>query len=127
MLVHVSRLVHTCVSTRAGYHLEVQVRDCGGSGGNEVALSGVRDFVMYSFQGAVLDEEFGRRARFRLPLTSLSLSKAFGLIESCVVRLGIEDYGLSQSTLENVFLSFARQETKRVGGEEAEGAEEEEV
>lgn len=114
--------VHTCELTRAGYHLEVQVRDHGRSGGNKAALGGVRDFVMHSFPGAVLDEEYGRRARFRLPLTSLSLSKAFGLIESCVVRLGIEDYSLSQSTLENVFLSFARQETKRVvgGGEEEE-------
>ena len=113
-------------SALAGYRFEVQVRDCASSAGNKAALRFVCDFVFSSFPGATLDEEHVRRARFRLPLTSLSLSKAFGLIESNVVRLGIEDYSLSQSTLENVFMSFARQQTRRVVDKEEEEVEKDE-
>lgn len=43
--------------------------------------------------------------------TSLSIAKIFALIESNKEALNIETYSLSQTTFEQVFLSFARKQT----------------
>lgn len=45
---------------------------------------------------------------FYIPLSSIKWSQIFGLMESNRDRLNIEDYSISQTTLEEIFLEFAK-------------------
>ena len=62
-------------------------------------------------------EDFGGRLRVALPKSTAQgpvlLSRLFGEIQRARDRLGIIDYSVSQTTLEQVFLSFARHQVQR--------------
>lgn len=45
-----------------------------------------------------------------LPFSDATWSKLFGILESGKKQLHIETYSLSQTTLEQIFLSFTRQQ-----------------
>jgi ATP-binding cassette subfamily A (ABC1) protein 3 len=60
-------------------------------------------------QGAVLGEYHAGRMKYQLPRQNLSLSSIFASIESSKARLGISDYCISQSTLEQIFVAIAKQ------------------
>ncbi|GBG84246.1 hypothetical protein CBR_g38217 [Chara braunii] len=83
-----------------GYHLELR--------SDEERVSSVKTFVETEFTGAILEEEHGERLKYQLPIEGLSLSQVFGTIEDQKERIGIDDYSVSQSTLEQIFLLFAR-------------------
>ena len=55
-------------------------------------------------------QAFGGKLQFLLPMMSVSLSQVFAAIELSKKSLRIEDYSLSQTTLEQVFIGFARQQ-----------------
>eukprot|EP00850_Spirogloea_muscicola_P017011 SM000142S00525 [mRNA] locus=s142:89468:101029:- [translate_table: standard] len=74
------------------------------SAGDTAAL---HDFVSAAFPGAFLEEGYSGRARYRLPREGLSLARVFRDIEAARGRLGVEDYSVSQSTLEQVFLALS--------------------
>ncbi|KAL9700793.1 hypothetical protein quinque_004234 [Culex quinquefasciatus] len=66
----------------------------------------VKQFVEEKFTGAVLKEEYLDSLSFHIPRTDQRWSAMFGLMESSRERLGIEDYALGQTSLEQVFLYF---------------------
>eukprot|EP00898_Chlorokybus_atmophyticus_P008904 jgi/Chlat1/9014/Chrsp94S08294 len=82
-----------------GYHLEIK------------AAGDVRAFVKDTFPSATLVEHHGERVKYQLPMKNLSLAAVFRAVESNRVALGISDYAVSQSSLEQVFISFAKQQT----------------
>lgn len=45
---------------------------------------------------------------FYIPLTGVKWSRIFGLMESNRDELNVEDYSVSQTTLEEIFLEFAK-------------------
>jgi len=45
---------------------------------------------------------------FKIPNTQVKLSKTFRILRKMCVDQEIKDFSLNQSSLENVFLSFAR-------------------
>lgn len=45
---------------------------------------------------------------FYIPLQDLKWSEIFGIIESHREELHVEDYSISQTTLEEIFLEFAK-------------------
>ena len=47
---------------------------------------------------------------YSIPKTDLKLSRMFGLMEIAKQKFDIEDYSLSQTSLEQVFLAFAKQQ-----------------
>ena len=90
-----------------------------------VAISNLKQFVDENFSNAVIVDEHGSMINYEVPRSSISkLSEAFRLLESNKQKLGIEDYSLSQSSLEQVFLKQIRptnaestlQEQERIGG-----------
>jgi hypothetical protein len=94
-------LISVCKLHR--YHLEIQAGlKAPGS------VPAVKAFVATTFPGGLLEEEHGGRLKYRLPMEGLSLSQVFGAIETKKGELAIDDYSVSQSTLEQVFLSFAK-------------------
>ncbi|XP_053437443.1 phospholipid-transporting ATPase ABCA7 [Nycticebus coucang] len=67
------------------------------------------DFVAAAFQGSELREAHGGRLRFQLPLGErCSLAHVFGELATNGAEHGVEDFSVSQTTLEEVFLYFSK-------------------
>ncbi|XP_034472561.1 ATP-binding cassette sub-family A member 3 isoform X2 [Drosophila innubila] len=68
----------------------------------------VKKFVQQKFPQAILQEEYQGMLTFYIPLNGIKWSKIFGLMEQSRYELNVEDYSISQTTLEEIFLDFAK-------------------
>jgi ABC-type multidrug transport system ATPase subunit len=71
-----------------------------------------QDVTVYlnkNFKEVKIIEEFTGRIRYKVNSDNLRLSQVFDLLEAAKKDLGIKEYSVSQSSLENIFLSLARQ------------------
>jgi len=91
----------------AGYTLEMRVK--------EVHAAAADEFVMKAFPGAVVSERYGGQLRYDIKRSDLKLSEMFAKLEAEREALSIEDYALSQTTLEKVFLQFAAEQEEETG------------
>jgi len=85
-----------------GYQLDVKI-----------PLRKVNDFkgfLQENFGDCALVEEHYGRLTYRMPLSEVSLSHIFRIFETHKDELEIEDYSLSQTTLEQVFINFAKKQ-----------------
>ena len=57
---------------------------------------------------SIFREEYQGILTFYIPLSSIKWSEIFGLMEANRDALNIEDYSISQTTLEEIFLDFAK-------------------
>ena len=73
-------------------------------------------FFNQHFTGAQLVERQGSKLRFRLPVAVMPVADAFELMQSNKDRLGVHEYSLSQTTLEQIFNQFAAQQEEETGG-----------
>ncbi|XP_008325095.1 ATP-binding cassette sub-family A member 1 isoform X1 [Cynoglossus semilaevis] len=85
-----------------GYTVTVRV------GGSPPALKPVEDFVEQTFAGSVLKEKHHNTLQYQLPYTPGALANIFSQFISHQQTLGVEDYSVSQTTLDQVFVNFAR-------------------
>nr|XP_043888228.1 phospholipid-transporting ATPase ABCA1-like [Solea senegalensis] len=85
-----------------GYTVIVRV------GGSPPALKLVEDFVQQTFAGSVLKEKHHNTLQYQLPYAEGALATIFSQFTSHQQRLGVEDYSVSQTTLDQVFVNFAR-------------------
>lgn len=60
-----------------------------------------------SFANAILRERQGRKLRYEIPTKGVSISSVFATIEKYKDEFKIDEYGVSQTSLEQVFNSFA--------------------
>ena len=84
----------------------------------EDVASALNNFLRASFHGTEVVERHERTFRFRLPSTS-SLGVVFERLERSRLDLGVEEYGISQTSLEQIFNEFAskqEEETTLVRG-----------
>ncbi|KAF3837016.1 hypothetical protein F7725_004480 [Dissostichus mawsoni] len=105
----------TCVfSSRFGDGYTVTVR----VGGSPPVLKPVEDFVQQGFPGSVLKEKHHNTLQYQLPYTEGALAHIFSQFTCHQQRLQVEDYSVSQTTLDQassssplllqVFVNFAR-------------------
>lgn len=87
----------------SGYSLQAKVR----SKGQQEALQDFKAFVNLTFPGSVLEDEHQGMVHYHLPGHDLSWAKVFGTLEKAKEKYGVDDYSVSQISLEQVFLSFA--------------------
>nr|KAF6365701.1 hypothetical protein mPipKuh1_000030 [Pipistrellus kuhlii] len=87
----------------SGYSLRAKVR----SDGQQEALQEFKAFVDLTFPGSVLEDEHQGMVHYHLPGDDLSWAKVFGVLEKAKEKYGVDDYSVSQISLEQVFLSFA--------------------
>ncbi|XP_027626792.1 ATP-binding cassette sub-family A member 3 [Tupaia chinensis] len=87
----------------SGYALRAKVR----SEGRQEALEEFKAFVDLTFPGSVLEDEHQGMVHYHLPSRDLSWAKVFGILEKAKEKYGVDDYSVSQISLEQVFLSFA--------------------
>lgn len=71
-------------------------------GGCPAALQPVEDFVQETFAGSVLKEKHHNTLQYQLPSTRGALADIFQQLAKHQRRLAIEDYSVSQTTLDQV-------------------------
>lgn len=79
-----------------GYTVIVRV------GGSPPLLKPVEDFVQKTFHGSILKEKHHNTLQYQFPYASGALANIFRQFSSQRQRLGIEDYSVSQTTLDQV-------------------------
>eukprot|EP00794_Sanderia_malayensis_P009397 gene9396-10385_t len=91
-----------------GYTLEIKC-SIDDSISVEDKMASVDEFVREIFEEAEESERFGHRVIYKIPKERVgNLSDVFSTFETGKSSLGIEEYSFSQSTLEQVFLEFAK-------------------
>ncbi|CAL8376440.1 unnamed protein product, partial [Gadus morhua 'NCC'] len=85
-----------------GYTVVVRV------GGSPPALAPVEHFIQEGFPGCVLKEKHHNTLQYQLPYRQGALAAVFGQFTRRQQQLGIEDYSVSQTTLDQVFVNFAK-------------------
>lgn len=73
----------------------------------EQNIKEVEQFVLKSFEGSQLSEVHYNLMVFQINNTRISWSNIFGTIEAEKDSLNIEDYSVGQTSLEQIFLTFA--------------------
>jgi len=90
----------------AGYMLEVKLRT-----GQSTDWDQLEKNLKGHFPGMVVNESFSDRRSYNIPQTGFtSLAQAFSDLESVKSDFNLEDYSFSQTTLEQVFIEFAKQQ-----------------
>jgi len=91
-----------------GYIITVRIQ------GDLPNLEPLYQFFSDKFPHATLKEHHHNIVQYQLPSGVMALSEVFGHIESSYETLKIEDYSVSQTTLDNVFINFARTQTDEI-------------
>lgn len=95
----------------SGYLLEVKLTIKDQSTSLDDRLEGLHQYIISKFPGASMMEQFSERVQYKVPKSSVtSLSRAFTVLEEGKLSHDIEEYSFSQSTLEQVFLEFAKRQ-----------------
>lgn len=74
------------------------------------AVTNAQNFVVQTFRGARLLENHNGVLHFQVGTEGLSWSYIFGQLERNRAALNIVDYSVSQTTLEQVFINFAKEQ-----------------
>ncbi|XP_037610037.1 ATP-binding cassette sub-family A member 5 isoform X1 [Sebastes umbrosus] len=91
-----------------GYSLEVKLRE-ELTGLQQVAL--LHKEILRIFPHAARQESFATLMVYKIPMEDVkSLSKSFSQLESAKQSFNFEEYNFSQSTLEQVFMEFAKEQ-----------------
>ncbi|XP_029367229.1 ATP-binding cassette sub-family A member 2 isoform X4 [Echeneis naucrates] len=83
--------------------------------------SNVKEVVRFfnrNFPEAVLKERHHTKVQYQLKSAWISLAQVFSKMEQVVEVLGIEDYSVSQTTLDNVFVNFAKKQSDNLEQQE---------
>ncbi|XP_066292809.1 phospholipid-transporting ATPase ABCA3-like isoform X1 [Branchiostoma lanceolatum] len=68
----------------------------------------LKDFIEENFPGSILKDEHYGMVHYHVKDRSLTWAHVFGTMERAKTRFNIEDYLVSQTSLEQVFLNFAK-------------------
>jgi hypothetical protein len=79
---------------------------------NEIRMRKLHTFVMGIYPGAILRERQDMKARFEVSSENVSIAQIFASIEENKVSLYLSDYGVSQTSLEQVFNMHAAEAEK---------------
>ncbi|XP_055306584.1 phospholipid-transporting ATPase ABCA3-like [Sitodiplosis mosellana] len=71
-------------------------------------ISNIKDYIKQNFPGSDLSDEYQGILKFSVSTSDLKWSSMFGLMNQAKETLPIEDYSISQSSLEQVFLSLTQ-------------------
>ncbi|KAM4598643.1 phospholipid-transporting ATPase ABCA3 [Polymixia lowei] len=86
----------------AKLHTEAELED------RDSELQLFKDFIESTFPGSLLKDEHQGMVHYHLTNKSLTWAQVFGTLEAAKEKYCIEDYCVSQISLEQVFLSFAQ-------------------
>ncbi|KAL2092632.1 hypothetical protein ACEWY4_012430 [Coilia grayii] len=84
--------------------------------------SSVKEVVKFfnrNFPEAILKERHHTKIQYQLKSERISLAQVFSKMEQVVEVLSIEDYSVSQTTLDNVFVNFAKKQSDNLEQQES--------
>jgi len=90
------------LKTRFGLGVQIDIS----TGGHDVA--GARRLIMERFPHAVELEAYGSHLKYKVE-EKVSLAEVFNLIEAGKAAANISDYSVGQTTLEQIFVNFAKE------------------
>ncbi|KAF5269887.1 hypothetical protein FQR65_LT05685 [Abscondita terminalis] len=93
-----------------GYTLMIKTRAFNTDQEQELSLNQIEHYVRQNFQNVQVREKHQEMITFYITSRTLVWSRMFGVIEKGKTFLPIEDYSLGQSSLEQVFLTFTKQQ-----------------
>uniref|UniRef100_A0A674N795 ATP-binding cassette, sub-family A (ABC1), member 1A n=1 Tax=Takifugu rubripes TaxID=31033 RepID=A0A674N795_TAKRU len=79
--------------------------------GRSVVLTSHRRAVHMHLPGSTLKEKHRNMLQYQLPTSLTSLARIFSLLSKNKEALSIEDYSVSQTTLDQVFVNFAKDQS----------------
>ncbi|XP_063311284.1 phospholipid-transporting ATPase ABCA1 isoform X1 [Pelobates fuscus] len=88
-----------------GYTIVVRIA------GTHPDLKPVEDFFSHAFPGSMLKEKHRGMLQYQLRSSQSSLARIFSILSKNKKRLHIEDYSVSQTTLDQVFVNFAKDQS----------------
>ncbi|XP_065652513.1 phospholipid-transporting ATPase ABCA3 isoform X3 [Hydra vulgaris] len=77
-------------------------------GGDRPETMSLKLFIETKFPGSLLKDEHQGYLHYQLTNKNISWAYLFGVMERAKVEFEIEDYSVSQTTLEQIFLNFTR-------------------
>ncbi|XP_037671050.1 ATP-binding cassette sub-family A member 3-like [Choloepus didactylus] len=86
------------------YILKIKMK----TGTDEDKIKNFKNFVENTFPGSAINQENQGIINYYIPSKDNSWGKMFGIMEKAKKQYDIEDYSISQITLEQVFLTFAK-------------------
>jgi len=99
-----------------GYHIEIKVADDDEGGREKEREDPVQAFMHEQFPNALLLEQHGSKYHYELSTEDShdthQLATIFSVLQEHKEDLRIEDYSVSQPTLEQIFLKLTKQETE---------------
>lgn len=84
-----------------GYTLQIKVS-------KDTAMNTVCEFVESQFINAIVKDKHGNKIEYIIPHRGNSLGRIFGVMEQNKLNYFIADYSVSQTTLDQVFINFAK-------------------
>ncbi|CAG11533.1 unnamed protein product [Tetraodon nigroviridis] len=79
--------------------------------GPDPDLRPVMEFIERELPGSTLKEKHRNMLQYQLPTSLTSLARIFSLLSKNKEALSIEDYSVSQTTLDQVFVNFAKDQS----------------
>uniref|UniRef100_A0AAQ4QFF7 P-type phospholipid transporter n=1 Tax=Gasterosteus aculeatus aculeatus TaxID=481459 RepID=A0AAQ4QFF7_GASAC len=79
--------------------------------GPDPDLRPVMEFIEQELPGSTLKEKHRNMLQYQLPTCLTSLARIFSLLSKNKEALSIEDYSVSQTTLDQVFVNFAKDQS----------------
>uniref|UniRef100_A0A4W6D1I8 ATP-binding cassette, sub-family A (ABC1), member 1A n=1 Tax=Lates calcarifer TaxID=8187 RepID=A0A4W6D1I8_LATCA len=79
--------------------------------GPDPDLRPVMEFIEQELPGSTLKEKHRNMLQYQLPSSLTSLARIFSLLSKNKEALSIEDYSVSQTTLDQVFVNFAKDQS----------------
>uniref|UniRef100_A0A8C5NAV6 P-type phospholipid transporter n=1 Tax=Gouania willdenowi TaxID=441366 RepID=A0A8C5NAV6_GOUWI len=79
--------------------------------GPDPDLRPVMEFIERELPGSTLKEKHRNMLQYQLPSSLTSLARIFSLLSTNKDALSIEDYSVSQTTLDQVFVNFAKDQS----------------
>uniref|UniRef100_A0A3Q2DBH9 ATP-binding cassette, sub-family A (ABC1), member 1A n=1 Tax=Cyprinodon variegatus TaxID=28743 RepID=A0A3Q2DBH9_CYPVA len=79
--------------------------------GLDPELRPVMEFIERELPGSTLKEKHRNMLQYQLPSSLTSLARIFSLLTKNKEELSIEDYSVSQTTLDQVFVNFAKDQS----------------
>eukprot|EP00472_Partenskyella_glossopodia_P003616 CAMPEP_0197517740 /NCGR_PEP_ID=MMETSP1318-20131121/2799_1 /TAXON_ID=552666 /ORGANISM="Partenskyella glossopodia, Strain RCC365" /LENGTH=1779 /DNA_ID=CAMNT_0043067553 /DNA_START=348 /DNA_END=5687 /DNA_ORIENTATION=- len=99
-----------------GYQIDTRLKDLEDAKLNDQATRNLIDWVQRTFSGTEVVEYQALNVKFRLPKDlGTNLAGAFRKINSAKEELKITEYSLSEMSLEQIFIYFARQQREEDG------------
>ncbi|XP_034722379.1 phospholipid-transporting ATPase ABCA1 [Etheostoma cragini] len=80
-------------------------------GGPDADLLPVRKFIESELRGSTLKEQHRNMLQYQLPSSLTSLTHIFSILAQNKDTLHIEDYSVTQTTLDQVFVNFAKDQS----------------